>query len=732
VFLCTFVLPLSLMALNPALEEEEVTWCAQDIDDDSEEPLKSDAFKNNDDVSEDRQVEDAYMTSMHMLEMQEAAITQRMNHFLRLQLREVESFRRYMERHLTQQRQHMQKLATFALNPTYVDGSDAEKSCTKTSTLESCLLESIDVETEEDMAKQKEVFMLGAFVTDVVPLSDGSPTREVDELAEQRSRRRHSTMQERLSVTLDSGSELNDEISSKSRSPDASRMGSLQTLADVDSDTSHFQWFANAKAIIHDRSKKRESDHKDKSDLRRAASLRKDYENAKKMMRSGSRFGQGVDDMLEWWQTETKHFQSRFTTGRVLPLGHLQQFVENPKFKICIISLIFLNALFVGVTSDISVRSVIESYDSDSGASTYTDTAKSGWWLAVDTGFNCVFFIELVTRILAFEGRFCVGRDWQWNIFDAAVVSLSIFEMTLLSMGLNLNIFRVLRFARVLPSLRMLRLIRYISLVRKLRFMMMAILSSRTMLMWSVIVLILEMFLFSIIFLNGVVQYIADASSDDEYVDTMKVFFGSLPMTILTLFMSVSGGVDYWDVLRLLLIMSWGYAVLFIVFIILTVLAVMNVINAIFVNDAMETTRMDKDLRMQQEADETRMMLERLQSLFFEMDETERGSISQEDFLNQVQRHDVKYAFSLIGVHFADAATFFKHLNASGNGQLSIDEFVIGCIRIKGGGILIDMDVQLKETKSKMKGWMRQHEEAISLVSARVALLCERFEVAAM
>merc|ERR1712107_310776 len=94
---------------------------------------------------------------------------------------------------------------------------------------------------------------------------------------------------------------------------------------------------------------------------------------------------------------------------------------------------------------------------------------------------------------------------------------------------------------------------------------------------------------------------------------------------------------------------------------------------------------MDKDLRMQQEADETRMMLERLQSLFFEMDETERGSISQEDFLNQVQRHDVKYAFSLIGVHFADAATFFKHLNASGNGQLSIDELSLGAFASRVG-----------------------------------------------
>ena len=115
--------------------------------------------------------------------------------------------------------------------------------------------------------------------------------------------------------------------------------------------------------------------------------------------------------------------------------------------------------------------------------------------------------------------------------------------------------------------------------------------------MWSVVVLILEMFLFSIIFLNGIVQFIADAPPDSTDVERMKEFFGSLPMTILTLFMSVSGGVDYWDVLKLLLTISSGYAILFMLFIIITVLAVLNVINAIFVNDAMETTRMDKERR---------------------------------------------------------------------------------------------------------------------------------------
>ena len=36
-------------------------------------------------------------------------------------------------------------------------------------------------------------------------------------------------------------------------------------------------------------------------------------------------------------------------------------------------------------------------------------------------------------------------------------------------------------------------------------------------------------------------------------MEEMNTFFGSLSMTMLTLFMSVAGGVDWWEVMRLTL-----------------------------------------------------------------------------------------------------------------------------------------------------------------------------------
>lgn len=768
-------------------DHEVMLQFAQEYTDDDCESLSPEADEV---LSEDSEAEETVMTSMRVLELQELAITKRVNHFVRLQLREVQALRHHMERHLGKQREQMQALARLALTSKGVRRQDSQDAA---DTVESCLLDNVvfdtngnvegqnafSQQTSEEPKPSKDVFMLGAFVADVMPLPSNSVSpREVKELFMAEHRRLEPTLRRwtptgdselllhelsssfhgqeppdhhkrrsflNRSSTIDLQLQYNVPALTSQGSKDAhvfkwsaeSRMESLQNYVDQDSETANrLMLLTDAMARVGD---KREQGHPSKLsdrdvvtdglDVVRAESLHKTYEDAKNMMRSGVRFGKRADGFLDWVHTEFSILQDRLTNTRIMHLSRTERLVENTKFKMFIISLIFLNALFIGVTSDISVRSAIETYDTDSGDGMYTDALKSGWWLAVDLAFNGIFFFELVVRIMALEGRFCVGKDWQWNMFDALIVSFSVMEMTLLSMGLKMSFIRVLRFARVLPSLRMLRLIRFISLVRKLRIMMMAIFSSRVMLMWSVIVLILEMFLFSIIFLSGVVQYIADAPPNNTDVENMKVFFGSLPMTILTLFMSVSGGVDYWEVLKLLLVISHGYAMLYMLFIVLTVLAVLNVINAIFVNDAMETTRMDKDLRMHQELDETKMELERLTSIFIEMDEKGMGTINLQDFLKQVERDDMKIAFALIGVHFADGHTFFKHLDANCNGLLSIDEFVIGCIRIKGGGILIDMDVRLKETKAKMKAWMRDHQAALTLLSSRVQLLCDRFDI---
>merc|ERR1712135_197938 len=98
----------------------------------------------------------------------------------------------------------------------------------------------------------------------------------------------------------------------------------------------------------------------------------------------------------------------------------------------------------------------------------------------------------------------------------------------------------------------------------------------------------------------------------------------------------------------------------------------------------------------------TRLMVATLTSIFNDM--SFRGEwVTPQEFSNQMEREDMKLFCSSIGLYFTNYDCLFKLLDIDGNGLLSIDEFVIGFLRLRGGSILIEMEVSLKETKSMVK-----------------------------
>lgn len=243
--------------------------------------------------------------------------------------------------------------------------------------------------------------------------------------------------------------------------------------------------------------------------------------------------------------------------------------------------------------------------------------------------------------------------------------------------------------------------------------------------MWATLVLLIDLFLFAVVFINGASLYIALAANSDPYVDDMKVFFGSLPMTMLTLFMAVTGGLDWWEVVKLLLEIHFGYGVLFLLFVVITVLAVLNVISAIFVNDAMEAARMDVDLRMQTEHDQTKLMIETLTSIFNELS-GHSGVITLETFVTQVEREDMRLFCSFVGLHHSDMETLFKLLDVDGDGHMGIDEFVMGCLRLKGTSILVEMNVAMHETAEMMRTSILENRRTMQVCTSALQTLLDR------
>lgn len=403
-----------------------------------------------------------------------------------------------------------------------------------------------------------------------------------------------------------------------------------------------------------------------------------------------------VFDHVVSWIMEGHHY---CVNTRLAHWERIETAVESKHFKIAVVVLIALNALYVGVTTDLSMKSSIETFRNQSD-NLYADILRSNLVFGLDVCFNATFFAELMVRILSQGGKFWCGPEWNWNLFDTVVVGLSFVEMSLLAVGFSSSYIRVLRLARVVRSLRMIRIVRFLSLFNKLHAISLAFARCRTMLICAVLCLCLVVFVFSIIFNSAVAAYISDTHYDDGRVDDMETFFGSLSMTMLTLFMTVSGGVDWWDICELLMEVGGGFVLIFLCFITITVLAVLNVINAIFVNDAVDATQHDLDLRSEADLAEHRAMISRFTRIFHEMEKDRRDLVSVDAFVRHMETQQVKAQLSLIGVHFCDCVTLFRFLDVDDTHFLTIDQFVMGCLRLNSKITTIEMSVELKTMKS--------------------------------
>eukprot|EP00971_Amphidinium_carterae_P279821 5554582-Amphidinium_carterae.1 len=81
----------------------------------------------------------------------------------------------------------------------------------------------------------------------------------------------------------------------------------------------------------------------------------------------------------------------------------------------------------------------------------------------------------------------------------------------------------------------------------------------------------------------------ADPAAMERDVETrhdLYEYYGTLGSSLLTLFMSISGGADWLDLVQPLMQFSKAYVLIYVLFVSFVVFGAMNVLTAIFVESA--------------------------------------------------------------------------------------------------------------------------------------------------
>lgn len=366
-----------------------------------------------------------------------------------------------------------------------------------------------------------------------------------------------------------------------------------------------------------------------------------------------------------------------------------ERIVKNNVFDLVCALVVISNLIFLGVEVEISISS---------------QGQRQTTIQVIGYAYTLWFLLELCLRI-ACDGRalFC-NEDWMWAWLDVFVVLTSLWEvavdLTYVFMeteeigevvGVSgLKALRIIRITRILKAIRLMRVFRFVMAFRTL---ITSIIYTLKSLFWACMLLIVIMYVFAVLFTQAVNDFLLDFGSAMTELESVAAgqYFGSLDKTMLTCFMSIAGGVSWGEVLPPLRTISEAWVGLYLIYIAFTYFAVLNVVTGVFCQSAIESAQNDHTTVVHSILKNKELHVEKLRKLFSTLGDSTDGVVTFAAFEEKISSKDVQAYFEVLGLDVDDAWSFFKLLDLDEGGEVEIEEFLMGCLRLRGNARAIDV-----------------------------------------
>jgi len=331
------------------------------------------------------------------------------------------------------------------------------------------------------------------------------------------------------------------------------------------------------------------------------------------------------------------------------------------------------------------------------------------WSMPVELTFCILFSVELGLRVYVHGRNIIYSKDRAWTVFDGLVVFVSIFEILVdlvadvNRVGGDTSFFRSMRALRVTRAIRVVRVFRFF---KELRTLIVTILGSFKTLIWSAVMMVLFWYVCGVILTNATYEAcsIARAGTAVLHADCppLKDRFGTLRRSVLSLYMSMSGGVDWDTIYQIMGPMDEVYKVMFLVYLFFTMFGVLNIVTGIFVESAKEAGLADRDMLVRSQMRTQEKYIKDMIRLFQEIDANGSGTISRKEFQWHLTDERALAYFEALKLDISDVSTLFDLLDINKSGRINIEEFLSGCQRLRGESRALDLAVLRTEVLSWM------------------------------
>jgi len=364
---------------------------------------------------------------------------------------------------------------------------------------------------------------------------------------------------------------------------------------------------------------------------------------------------------------EEKNFSSGWTSES--GQGCLKDVVLSSAFSCIMVVLIFINVIILGVEVSVSASLGQEDVPPE--------------FLYANAGFMAFFLLEIGLRILALGCHdFWWGELATWNRFDCVVISLGSVDLAvsfwaeITAASLYARSVRMTHILRVAHALRSVRVVRFFRYRTPLKALVLSIFSTVMPLIWTLVLLLILLYSFSIVLTQLVV--------DDCRYRT----------------------VEEWDeLMRPLRDVSVAAVCSLYVFILIAVFAVLNVLTAHFCNTAIETASADQDVAVVRHLHERHQIVAKFRKLFAEIGASERVTLPELQTA-AAGGSEIKVALESLGISTDNVSLLFRLIDRDHNDTLDLEEFVVGCMQLRGnakGLQLAKMDLDNRIMRHRVK-----------------------------
>ncbi|CAD7926248.1 unnamed protein product [Amoebophrya sp. A120] len=350
-----------------------------------------------------------------------------------------------------------------------------------------------------------------------------------------------------------------------------------------------------------------------------------------------------------------------------------QPWVERQNFSLFIGACIVANSITIGIEADDQKQNTLE------GKTQISDRLE---WYVVENLFLVIFLFELLARLTYKKLMFFTSFQ---NWIDFVLVVLNVVDTWVMQPASGGGSFRALTVFRVIRILRLVRIIKILKVFHQLFLLVSGLSNAMRTLFWVAVMLFIMLYTCAI-YMTLIIGH-DDINFNPYFMKKgwdHEEYFGNIFKSMFTLFQVCT--LDGWseNVARHILQVQPSMVWFFLAFVLFASYGLLNLVVGVIVESTLAVAKFNNVVILKKKQEDRKRALQHIRAAFEQIDEDGSGSLSIEELKRAMENPEVATRLKMIDFPLDDPERVFNLIDVDGEGELLIDAFIKGCMRLSG------------------------------------------------